>query len=69
MGFADKFDCPCCNPYKVAKRLIKMCLSIWMIGDMVMDAVTTKKYHDIARVRTLESSNSAIRGNVHMTSA
>ena len=51
MAFADYFDCGWCNPYKIAKRCVRLLLSIWMVGDMIMDAVTNKKYYDIAQVR------------------
>ena len=50
MALADNFECGCCNPYKIAKRLVKLILAIWMIGDMVMDGVTTKMYWDVADV-------------------
>ena len=50
MSFADYFDCGCCNPYKIAKRLSKVLLSFWMIGDMIMDLRTNIKYYNIAQV-------------------
>ena len=43
------FDCAC---FKIFKRLIKLVLSIWMVGDMVMDGVTTKTYWSLAQVST-----------------
>ena len=49
-SFADYFDCGCCNPYKIAKRLFRLFLSLWMICDMISDALTNKKYYDIAQV-------------------
>ena len=54
MAFADHFDCGCCNPYKIAKRLGKLLLSIWMICDMIMDGITNKRYYDIATVSSLK---------------
>ena len=50
MAFADHFDCGCCNPYKIAKSLVRLLLSIWMIGDMIMDGVTNKMYYELAKV-------------------
>ena len=47
MAFASIFDCAC---FKIFKRLVKLILSIWMVGDMVMDGVTTKTYWNMAQV-------------------
>ena len=60
MSFADYFDCGCCNPYKIAKRFSKLLLSLWMIGDMIMDAITNMKYYNIAQV-----NQQKIYENVH----
>jgi len=40
----------CCDPCNIAKRLGEVLLSIWMIGDMVMDGVTTVMYYNLAQV-------------------
>ena len=54
IALADKFGLGWGNLYKTAKRSVKLLLAIWMIGDMIMDGYTTKKYYDIARVSALD---------------
>ena len=60
MAFVDfdfDFECGCpkrLNPFKILMRFGKLLLSIWMIGDMIMDAVTNKNYYDIAQVNVHE---------------
>ena len=63
-AFADNFDCGCCNPYKIAKRLGKLLLSIWMICDMISDGFTTKKYYNIAQVSSLDPIQKSV--NLHV---
>lgn len=41
-----------CNPYKILIRLVRFGISLWMIADIAMDAVTTKKFYDSAQVTT-----------------
>ena len=40
-----------CGCSKVTVRVIKLCLSLWQIGDMISDGLSTKKYLDLAEVR------------------
>ena len=35
---------------KVTVRVIKLCISLWQIGDMISDGFATNKYLDLARV-------------------
>ena len=39
-----------CGCSKVTARVIKLCISLWMLGDMISDGFNTKKYLDLARV-------------------
>ena len=39
-----------CGCSKVTVRVIKFCLSLWMIGDMISDGFNTKKYLDLRAV-------------------
>ena len=39
-----------CGCSKVTVRVIKFCISLWMIADIISDAINTKHYLDYARV-------------------
>ena len=41
---------PTCGCSKVTVRVVKFGISLWMIADMISDAINTKHYLDYARV-------------------
>ena len=51
MASTDHSEGDCGGPYTIAKRYGKLLCSIWMIGDIIMQALITKKYYVLSQVR------------------
>ena len=57
MAFTDLFEEDCGGPCNIAKRYGKLLCSIWMIGDIIMQVLITKKYYELASTEVLLSKN------------